>query len=204
MDQKRALKQMRFMKKHSDHMPLAAEDWGAPWKILISTILSARNRDEVTIPVARDLFRKYPSVVKLSRASLKDVEGVIRPINFYRNKSRNIVNCAKMLVRDYGGKVPLDEEELVKLPGVGRKTTNVFLSEVGHDAIGVDTHVNYISNRLGWTMNKSPHKVEEDLKKLFDKRHWSKVNSTLVRFGKAHTSRKEKDELLEEIGRIRK
>jgi len=199
MDQKRALKQMRFMKKHSKHMPLAAEDWNSPWKILISTILSARTRDEVTIPVSKELFIRYPDVEALSKARLGVVEEIIRPINFYRNKSENIINCAKMLVKDYGGEVPLKEEELVELPGVGRKTTNVFLSEVGEEGIGVDTHVSYISQKLNWTKNVNPDKIEEDLKGLFKKSNWNKINPILVRFGKTHTSRKKKDVLLEEI-----
>jgi len=88
---------------------------------------------------------------------------------------------------------------LVKLRGVGRKTANVFLSEMGKPGIGVDTHVSYISQKLGWTKNKNQHKIEQDLKKLFPKKCWNKVNSTLVRFGKTHTSRKEKDKILNQI-----
>lgn len=198
MESTTALKQLKVLSK-SNKMRLAAEDWSAPWQTLISTIMSARTRDEVTIPVAENLFKKYTSLEKLSNANLSDIEKIIRPINFYKNKSKNILNCAKMLVKDFNGKIPSTIEELIKLPGVGRKTANVFLVEHDGHGIAVDTHVFYISRYLGWSKNYNPHKVEADLKSLFPKRHWNKVNATLVRFGKTHTSRKQKDKLLDEI-----
>ena len=203
MNEEIALKQLKFMKRNSSNMRLAAESWRSPWQILISTILSARTRDEKTIPVAKELFNKYPIVKKLAEARIRGVEKIIKPLNFYKNKSKNIINCSKKIYKEYKGKVPEDIEELIKLSGVGRKTANVFLSEVGHRAIGVDTHVSYISQKLNWTKSEKPDKIEEDLKNLFSKKNWSKVNSTLVRFGKTHTSRRKKDELLEEVKRIK-
>ena len=203
MNEEIALKQLKFMKRNSSNMRLAAESWKTPWQILISTILSARTRDEKTIPVAKELFNKYPIVKKLAEARIRGVEKIIKPLNFYKNKSKNIINCSKKIYKEYKGKVPEDIEELIKLSGVGRKTANVFLSEVGHRAIGVDTHVSYISQKLNWTKSEKSDKIEEDLKNLFSKKNWSKVNSTLVRFGKTHTSRRKKDELLEEIKRIK-
>ena len=203
MNEEIALKQLKFMKRNSSNMRLAAESWKTPWQILISTILSARTRDEKTIPVAKELFNKYPIVKKLAEARIRGVEKIIKPLNFYKNKSKNIINCSKKIYKEYKGKVPEDIEELIKLSGVGRKTANVFLSEVGHRAIGVDTHVSYISQKLNWTKSEKSDKIEEDLKNLFSKKNWSKVNSTLVRFGKNHTSRRKKDELLEEIKRIK-
>ena len=94
-------------------------------------------------------------------------------------------------------------DKLLKLPGVGRKTANVFLAEHGKHALPVDTHVFYISRKLGWAKDKNPHKVEEELRTLFPKRYWNKINSTLVRFGKTHTSRRQKDDLLNKIKNIR-
>lgn len=199
MDKKKALKQLRILEKKSSDMRLAAESWNNDFEILISTILSARTRDEVTIPTAEKLFKIYPNSKSLAKAKLSSVKKIIKPINFYNNKSKNIIACAKALNENYSGKIPMNIDELIKLPGVGRKTANVFLSELNHDALGVDTHVSYISQKLGWTKNKNPYKIEEDLKRLFPKRYWSKVNSILVRFGKTHTSRRKKDELLEEI-----
>ena len=204
MKEKTALKQLAELErlgKKPDELRLAAESWGSPFQILISTIMSARTRDEVTIKVAEKLFKKYPTAEKLAKAELSDIEQIIRPINFYRNKSKNILNCSKALCLNHAGEVPTDINSLVSLPGVGRKTANVFLSEIGDDAIGVDTHVAHISGKLNWTKHspKLPHKIESDLKELFSKKHWRKINPTLVRFGKTHTSRKEKDELLDKI-----
>lgn len=192
------LKQLFELEKLGSSMRLAAEKWDRPWKTLISTILSARTRDEKTIPVAGDLFRKYTKIKDLANAKLKDVQKIIRPVNFYKTKSKNVINCAKILFDKYNGKPPHDFDKLLELPGVGRKTANVFLSEMGKDAIGTDTHVLYLSRKLGWTRQKQPEKVEEDLKKLFPKRYWSKINPILVRFGKSHSRRKQ-DEILSKI-----
>ncbi|MEX0920947.1 MAG: endonuclease III [Candidatus Pacearchaeota archaeon] len=206
IQRKTILKQMRELKKlgkNSGELRLAAEKWDSPFKILISTILSARTRDEVTIPISTKLFKEYPSAKKLSKAKLSEVKKIIKPINFYKNKSKNIISCAKSLVKNYNSKVPKNINELIKLDGVGRKTANVFLSEIGESGIGVDTHVSYISQKLDWTKNKNPHKIEEDLRKILPKKYWNRVNSTLVRFGKTYTSRKKKDELLKQIKKIK-
>ncbi len=203
MNQKTAVKQLKILAKNLVEMRLAAESWNSPFQILISTIMSARTRDEVTIPTAEKLFRKYPDSKKLSKTKTSEIQKIIRPVNFYKNKSKNIIACAKRLETDFKGKVPKTIEELISLPGVGRKTANVFLSELGISALGVDTHVSYISQKLGWTKHKNPHKIEHDLKLLFPKKYWNNVNSMLVRFGKTHTSRKEKDKKLGEIKKIR-
>jgi endonuclease-3 len=203
MNEKTALKQLKILEKKSSDMRLAAESWGSDFEILISTIMSARTRDEVTIPTAEKLFKKFSTPKKLGNAKHLEIEKIIKPVNFYKNKTKNIIACAKELDKIYKGKIPLEINKLIKLPGVGRKTANVFLSEIGENAIGVDTHVSYISQKLGWTKNKKPEKIEEDLKKLFSKKHWGKVNSKLGRFGKTYTSRKEKDRLLEEIIKLK-
>ena len=195
-------KQLQALKKNSSKIQLAAESWDKPWKTLISTIMSARTRDEVTIPIAEKLFSNYPSLEKLSKSNIKDIQSIIKPINFYKNKSKNIINCSKDLIKNFKGKVPENIDKLITLPGVGRKTANVFLSEQGKDAIGVDTHVSYISQKLGWTKNNKPEKIEKDLENLFPKKDWKIVNSTLVRFGKTHTSKKKKDEILEKIKKM--
>jgi len=196
---KKLLNQLKLLEKHSSEIPLAAENWKTPWQTLISIILSARTRDETTIKICRNLFKKYPNPQKLANADVRDIELIIKPVNYYKTKSKNIILCSQQIIQDYNGKVPRKEEELLDLHGVGRKTANVFLSEMGKDAIGVDTHVAYISQGLRWTKNKNPHKIEEDLKKLFPKQYWRKVNPIVVRFGKTHTSSKEKDKLLKEI-----
>jgi endonuclease-3 len=207
LSKKRALNQFKELKKHSNiakssGMKLAAESWRKDWQTIISILMSARTRDEVTILTAAKLFKKYSSLEKLSKAKLAEIEKTIRSVNFYKNKSKNVLALSKKIKSDYKGKIPIDFEELVKLPGVGRKTANVFLSEKGKSEIGIDTHVTYISNKLGWTSHKTQEKIETDLKNLFPKKYWVDVNSTLVRFGKTHTSRKKKDEILEEIKKV--
>mgnify|MGYP001588337010 FL=1 len=184
-------------------MRLAAENWKNDYEILISTILSARTRDETTIPVAEKLFEKYKNPQKLAKGKIKNISKIIKPVNFYKTKAKNIVKCSQYLVKNFKGKVPHDFEALLSLSGVGRKTANVFLAEQGKSAIGVDTHVFYISRKLGWARNKNPHKVEEELRKLFPKKYWNKINSTLVRFGKTHNGRKQKDEILWKIKGIK-
>jgi len=193
------IKQLEELKKLSSDIRLAAEEWDENWKILLSTLLSARTRDEVTIPVAEKLFNNYKSIKELANADLKDIKKIIKPVNFYKNKSKHLLDCAKIIYNKYNSEVPLDFEKLIELPGVGRKTANVFLSELGKDTIGIDTHVQFITNKLGWTKNKDQKKIEEDIKKLFPKEYWGKINEILVKFGKTYTSRKKKNELIEKI-----
>src|SRR3989338_2281126 len=101
------LRQLKELERLGSKIRLAAEEWDKPWKILISTIMSARTRDEVTIPVAEKLFNKYDTIEKLSKAKLADVSKIIKPVNFYKNKSKNVLNCAKILNEKYKGEVPL-------------------------------------------------------------------------------------------------
>ena len=198
----RALKQLEELKKDVKKMRLAAEEWPSAFQTLISIILSARTRDETTIVVCKKLFERFPTAERLSKANVKEVEEVIKPVNFFQNKSKNIIECAKKIVKDFDGKIPHNIEKLVSLSGVGRKTANVFMSAYNHDAIGVDTHVNYISNYLGWANSQKPELIERILKELFPKEKWNEINSTLVRFGKTHTSKFEKDKILDEIKKI--
>jgi endonuclease-3 len=203
MNSKIAIAQLEALKKNTPkQMRLAAEEWGSEWQTLVAIILSARTRDETTIAVCRKLFEAYPAAGALARAREEEIAEIIRPVNFYKNKTKNIISLAEVLAKDYQGEPPHDMGKLVELPGVGRKTANVFMTEIGHDAIGVDTHVSYISQKLGWTQNKDAHKIELDLKGLFPKEKWSEVNRVCVRFGKTHTSRHEKDKLLMEIKKL--
>jgi endonuclease-3 len=140
-------------------------------------------------------------VKELANANPKEVAGIIRPVNFYRNKTKSIIACAKVLVSEYNGKVPHDFAKLTELPGVGRKTANVFLAEQGHGRIGVDTHVDYISHYLGWTRGKTQKDVEADLERLFPSRYWKDINWILVRFGQSHRAKREKNRILDEIKR---
>ena len=203
MNQKKALSQLSEIKKYGKHMRLAADGWKNNWQILTAIILSARTRDEKTIVVGEELFKKYPNPKDLAKAKLAEVEKIIKPLNFYKNKSKHIIACSKKVVVEYDSKIPITEKELITLSGVGMKTANVFLAETGYDAIGVDTHVSYISQNLGWTKNTNPDKIAEDLRKLFPKNYWKQINLDLVRFGKTYTSRIEKDKLLKVIKKIK-
>ncbi|MCX6711850.1 MAG: endonuclease III [Candidatus Woesearchaeota archaeon] len=201
MNQKRALKQLRELKKLGSKLRLAAQGWHKPWQILISTMLSARTRDTKTIAVSNVLYKKYPSLKKLAKSNIDNIKDIIKPINYYKTKSKNVLNCSKILINEYNEKVPLDIEQLLKLPGVGRKTANIFLSQMGKQTIGVDTHVSFISQKLGWTKNKKPYKIEEDLKRLFPKKYWKQVNLILVRFGQTYSKNK-KEEILKTIKKV--
>ena len=169
------------------------------WQTLIAILMSARTRDEVTVIVAENLFVEFPTLVELSKANPKDIARIIGPVNFFQNKTKYVISLAGELLKQYAGKPPHELEKLILLSGVGRKTANVFLAEYGADAIGVDTHVSYISQKLGWTKHTDPDKIEQDLLALFPRTCWRKLNSTLVRFGKTYQSRIEKDTLLDLI-----
>ncbi len=183
MNSKKAIMQFRAIKKlvSRNEMRLASE-WNSKYKILIATILSAQTRDETTVDVCKVLFEKYPSMITLSKARISSVEKIIRRVNYHKTKAKNIVAAAKMLSRR---RIPKTTEELVGLPGVGRKVANVYLATAHKmDVIGVDTHVKRISFKLGWTKNKSQNKIEIDLMKLFPRKYWGEINDTLVRFGR--------------------
>lgn len=199
MERKVALKQLKFLKTKARKMRLAAEGWENDWQRLVSILLSARTRDEVTILVCEKMFEKFPTPKEFSKLKVLHIKRLIRPINFYENKSEYLYFMTKKIIEEFEGKVPKTVDELINLPGVGRKTANVFLAEDGGAHIGVDTHVNYISNYLDWVNNKNPEIIEKNLEKLFPKTKWSQVNKTLVGFGKTYTSQREKNEILDWI-----
>ncbi len=156
-----------------------------PWKVLISTVLSQRAKDEMTSLVSENLYSIYPDLKSLANADLEDLQLILKPIGFYREKARRIKEIAKIILEKYNGNVPDDKEELLKLPGVGTKTANIVLSLCfGKDFIAVDTHVHRISNRLGWVNTKTPEETEKELMKILDKKYWKEINSLLVEFGK--------------------
>ncbi len=156
---------------------------GTPFRALVFTILSARTKDATTIKAAKELLRKAPNAKKLAALPVLSIEKAIYGVGFHRQKAKNIRNTAKALVAG-GGKVPDTLEELVRLPGVGRKTANIVLSHCfGKDAIGVDTHVHRISNRLGLVETKTPEKTEKALMETVPKRYWKRMNLAMVAYG---------------------
>jgi len=157
---------------------------GDPFSILIGTILSARTKDENTAKVVKKLFSRYKSAHALSKAKVKDVEKVIRSIGFYHVKAKRIIDVATIINSKYKGKVPSSIDELLELPGVGRKTANcVLVYAYDKPAIPVDIHVHRISNRLGLVNTKTPEDTEFELMKKIPKKFWLEINDTFVMYG---------------------
>ncbi len=157
---------------------------GSPLSILIGTILSARTRDESTSVVVRELFSKYKTARSLARAKLSDVEKIIKRTGFYHVKAKRIIEVASIIDSKYSGLVPKTMEELISLPGVGRKTANcVLVYAFDEPAIPVDTHVHRISNRLGLVKTKIPEETEVELMKKIPKKYWIRINDTFVMYG---------------------
>jgi endonuclease III len=155
-----------------------------PFYILISTVLSARNRDDQTIKAVRKLFAKFKTPKEISGAPLKELEPLLKQAGFYRTKARRVKELSQMLLDEFDGKVPDHYEDLLRLPGVGRKTAGcVLVYAFRKPAIPVDTHVHRISNRLGWVKTKTPEKTEEALLKIVPRKYWILVNEVLVIHG---------------------
>ncbi len=156
------------------------------WQLLVATILSAQCTDARVNEVTPGLFAKYDSMEKFAEATIPELEEAIRSTGFYHNKARNIKACAQMLLREYGGQVPSEIEELVKLPGVGRKTANVIRGNIFRiPSVVVDTHVGRLSRRLGLTEAQDPEKVEYDLMACIPEDHWILINLDLIALGRS-------------------
>ena len=154
------------------------------FKILVSTILSARTKDEVTKIATERLFSKIKNVYDLQKLDEKEIEELIYPVGFYRNKAKLLKKLANVLIEEFGGKVPQRIEDLTKLPGVGRKTANlVLILGFNKDGICVDTHVHRIVNRWGYVKTKIPEETEMELRKKLPKKFWKRINTLLVSFG---------------------
>lgn len=155
------------------------------WQLLIATILSAQCTDARVNIVTKDLFVKYPSVEDFAKADLKELERDIHSTGFYHNKAKNIIACCKELLEKYNGELSSDIEMLTSLAGVGRKTANVIRGNIFHEpSIVVDTHVKRISNKLGFTTEEDPTKIEFDLMKKLPKDHWILYNIQIIRLGR--------------------
>lgn len=157
-----------------------------PFELLVATMLSAQCTDKQVNSVTKELFKNLQTPYDFANASNKTIEELIRPTGFFRNKAKNIKNSSRILIEKHKGNVPDSLDELIKLPGVGRKTANVVLgSAFGIPGIAVDTHVARISKRLGLTKNIDPVKIEYDLMKIIPKKDWSDFSLQLIYFGRA-------------------
>lgn len=161
-------------------------DYDDPFQLLVATVLAAQCTDARVNMVTPALFSKYPTVKSFADAEEKDIEKLIYSTGFYRNKAKNIVACAKVLMEKHNGKVPDTMEELVALPGVGRKIANLLLGDVfGKPCIVVDTHCKRITGLLGLTKNTDPTKVEMDLRKIVPAEYGAMFCHQLVEHGRA-------------------
>lgn len=170
--------------RHTALRMLKEAEQGDPFKILIGTILSARSRDENTTKVVARLFSHYKNASELALANLEDIKRDIHSIGFYNVKAARIKQVAESIVTKHGGKVPADIDQLLEMPGVGRKTANcVLVYAYDRPAIPVDVHVHRISNRLGLVETRKPEETEEELAKIADPNLWTSINDTFVMFG---------------------
>jgi endonuclease-3 len=155
-----------------------------PFRILISCILSLRTKDETTYPATERLFRRAADPAAMRRLRPETISALIYPVGFYRRKAVQIHGICRLLLTRWEGRVPDTIEELLTLPGVGRKTANLVVTLGFHKpGICVDTHVHRISNRLGWVRTKNPHETEDRLRVVLPARHWIRINEILVRHG---------------------
>lgn len=162
-----------------------ALDFGNPFEMLISTILSAQCTDRQVNLVTDKLFKRFPGPRDFAELSPEELEPHVKSCGVYKNKARNIVMTCRALLDRFGGEVPHTMEELTTLPGVGRKTANVVLSNAfGVDAIAVDTHVFRVSNRIGLARAKTPEEVEKQLMEMIPKEKWSRAHHWIIRHGR--------------------
>ena len=164
---------------------IAEETREDPFQVLISTMLSAQTRDPVTAEASARLFRVARTPRTMGALPVSKIQKLIYPVSFYRVKARNVKETCRQIIERFGGRVPATMEELLTLPGVGRKTANLvlILSHASRDNICVDTHVHRISNRLGWVQTKMPDQTEQALYRVVPRRYWPKVNLYLVACG---------------------
>ncbi|THB64322.1 MAG: endonuclease III [Desulfovibrio sp.] len=164
----------------------SALDWETPWELLVATALAAQCTDVRVNTVLPGLFERWPDVGAMAHADVAEVEQVVRPTGFFRQKAKNLVAAAQRIVEVYGGEPPRSMAELVTLAGVARKTANIILSNAYgiNEGLAVDTHVRRLSFRLGLTGSQNPTIIEKDLMPLFPRSEWGEVNHLLVYFGR--------------------
>ena len=185
MDQKKAVK---IIKKLKEMYPDAtcSLDFSTPFQMLVAVCLSAQCTDERVNKTTPAIFAKYPTVYDFNNMDIKVLEELIHPCGFYKNKAKNLKAASKMIVEKFNGEVPDNMEDLTSIPGVGRKSANVIMLEAFHNpqGIAVDTHAKRISNRLGFSDESDPLKIEQDLLKVIPKEYYYDVNHLLVWHGR--------------------
>lgn len=185
--QGRACEVMRRLAKLYPNAHIALDYSGDPWHLLVAVILSAQTTDVGVNRVTPKLFERYPGPEELAAADVLDVEAIVKPTGFYHNKTKSIMAAARMVIGEFGGKVPDTMEELMRLPGVARKTANIVISNAfgKTEGIAVDTHVFRLAHRIGLSEEKDPDKVERDLCALLPREDWFHVNYRFIDHGRA-------------------
>ncbi|GBD34220.1 Endonuclease III [bacterium HR34] len=195
MDAKiKAKKIIRKLKELFPEVKIAL-NFSHPWELLVATILSAQTTDKKVNEVTEKLFKKYKTIESYANAPLSQLQKDISSINYYKNKARFIKESAKMILEEFGGKVPDNMEDLLKLKGVARKTANIVLySGFGKtEGIAVDTHVKRLTRLWGLTKNTNPDKIEQDLMKIIPKKEWGDFSLRVIEYGRKYCPAKPHD-----------
>lgn len=168
-----------------------------PYKTLVSTVMSARTNDSVTLLASERLFKLAPNFKKLEGLEINTIEKTIFPVGFYKTKAKHLHTLASKINKDFAGRVPKTREELMTLHGVGRKTANLVLNRAFKiPAVAVDTHVHRITNLLGWVKTKTPEETEKELTRVLPEKYWPDTNRLFVSIGRQFTSKKKLNEFL--------
>lgn len=192
MNQNKAIEIIKILKNFYPDATCSL-DFSTPFQMLVAVVLSAQCTDERVNKTTPELFAKYPTVYDFDKIDLHTLEEIIHPCGFYKNKSKNLKAAARYIIENYNGEVPQSMEDLIKIPGVGRKSANVIMLEAFNNpqGIAVDTHAKRISNKIGFSKESDPLKIEKDLIKLIPKEYFYDVNHLLVWHGrKTCSSRK--------------
>ncbi|MDD4137760.1 MAG: endonuclease III [Methanoregula sp.] len=160
---------------------------GSPFEVLILTILSAQTTDKAVLKIKKPLFSKYPTPAKLAKANVDDVEPIIHSLGYYHAKAKNIIAASQTLISQFGGSVPGTMDELLSIPGVGRKTANIVLYHAlgKNEGIAVDTHVRRLAQRIGFSDTDNVEVIERDLMKIFPRDLWGDLTDVFIAHGRA-------------------
>ncbi|MCX7680106.1 MAG: endonuclease III [Spirochaetes bacterium] len=184
MDNKRAQKILSLLQKHYGDVTPDLSFYGL-YQLVIAVVLSAQTTDKQVNKVTGELFKKYPNFSALASAKQSDIEKIIKPIGFFRIKSKNIIKLANVVLNHFGGEIPHTLKELMELPGIGRKSANVILSiGFGIPAFAVDTHIIRVANRIGFVRSKKPLDVERALTSQISEKYWNSSHLIFIRHGR--------------------
>ncbi len=178
---------LALLEKHYPEFKGGLTNYSTPFQMLVATVLSAQSTDKQVNSITKELFSRFPDPESFASSSIKEIENSISRVGLYKNKAKYIFELSKKLIAKYNSIVPTSITELVKLPGVGRKTANVLLNDWFniHEGIAVDTHVKRLSYRMGLTTKIAPNKIEEDLQRIIPSENWGRITHLFISHGRA-------------------